>query len=121
MIYTSSSMALSMCELAVHLPLGILPGDFVMTGIMLPDDAGIMELNVNELSENWSQLPFHHATQKIGDGFISKMHWVAMKVPSVLVKNEFNYLLNPLHPRFSRIGMISTEAYTFDPRVFIRE
>ncbi len=120
MIYTSGSMALSMCELAVHLPLGILPGDYMMTGLLLPDDTGIKELNKNELPVNWFQLPFHHATQKVGDDFIQEMRWAVLKVPSALVRKEFNFLLNPLHPEFGRIGIAMTEPFTFDPRMFIR-
>jgi RES domain-containing protein len=52
-LYTSSSRALCMAEIAVHTPLGCLPVDYFMVEIEIPSDAIIKEISEDELPENW--------------------------------------------------------------------
>lgn len=117
-IYTSESRALAMSEILVHVSLATLPSDFVMMTIDIPDTIKIDELKISELAENWNQHPPSIGTQKIGDSFIDSMKYCILKVPSAVVKEDFNYLLNPYHKDFKKIKIIQTTDFPFDRRIF---
>ena len=119
-IYTSDSRALCTAEIAVHTPLGILPTDYELTTIQIPENTIIPELEISELPKNWKSIPHAHSTQEIGDQFVDDDHFLAIKVPSAVVQGEFNYLINPSHVDFKSVTIVKTEAFTFDERLFNR-
>jgi RES domain-containing protein len=120
MLYTSASQALCLCEIAVHLPLGIIPKDYYLLSLEVPDDMDILELTVADLPADWQAVPPSNNTQVIGDQFLSEGTYVCLKVPSAVVPGEYNYLFNPSHPAFSKIKIISAALMTFDSRLFTR-
>ncbi len=119
MLYTSQSIALCSTEIAVHTPLGNLPDDYVLMSIEIPDDS-ILEIQQSSLPSDWKFFPHPHSTQKIGDNFIAEEEYLVMKVPSVVVQGEFNYLLNPVHKDFQKVKILNTEPFSFDERLFRR-
>jgi RES domain-containing protein len=118
MLYTSGSRALCLTEIAVHIPLGILPMDFVLVSIELPEKAEIMEVKESELPENWRNFPHPKATNDIGNSFLSDSIYLILKIPSAVVQGEFNYLINPGHEFFSQIKISKVEDFYFDERLF---
>lgn len=120
MVYTSESRALCNTEIAVHTPLGNLPLDYKLISIEIPDDILIQELAKEYLPLDWKSIPHAHATQEIGDRFVSAEIYAVLKVPSAVVQDEFNYLINPGHKGSGRIKIISIEPFNFDERLFIR-
>jgi RES domain-containing protein len=54
----------------------------------------------------------------MGDELIRLNEFAVIKVPSAVVKGEFNYLVNPHHPDFNTIKIISQEDFPFDKRIF---
>lgn len=119
LIYTSSSRALSMLEVAVHLPFGILPLDYFMVSIELPDGS-YPAIPVTALASSWRSWPPSSSTQHVGDEFVKEGKHLALQVPSALVPEEFNLLLNPKHTAMTGVKIISKEPFTFDPRLFTR-
>ncbi len=117
-VYTSSSRALCMVEIAVHTPLGCLPTDFFMVEIGIPDNLQIIEVFEDELPQNWQSFGFKQITQAIGDGFIKEKKALVLKVPSAVVQGDFNYLINPGHKDIGSISIIKTRAFGFDERLF---
>ena len=65
----------------------------------------------------WRQYPHTAATQTFGAEWVQARRSVALRVPSVVVPGEFNYLLNPAHPDFKKIVIGKPEPFTFDPRL----
>jgi RES domain-containing protein len=120
LVYTSESRALCTTEIAVHTPLGNLPFNYQLISIELPDDIQIKELGAGELSAKWNSIPHSHSTQVIGDKFVAEGKFMVLKVPSVVVPGEFNYLLNPKHPEFNKVKIKSIEPFNFDERLFIK-
>lgn len=120
LVYTSASRALCTTEIAVHTPLGNLPLDFKIISIEIPESVTIQELGENNIPPDWSSIPHSHSTQLIGDRFVAEAKFPVLKVPSVVVKGEFNYLINPAHSESRRITIIATEPFNFDERLFIR-
>jgi len=119
MIYTSQSRALCIAEVAVHLPMGILPGDYNLISINIPGRS-ILSLTESELPKDWRSIPPAQSTRAIGDQFIYNQKHLTLKVPSMIVKGEYNFLINPLHPGMKHVSIISAEDFEFDSRLFIR-
>jgi len=117
MVYTSASRALCMAEVAVHMPLGIVPADYELATIEIPDNY-IMEVRIKELPEDWQALPHSDSTQKLGDNFIREGKYLALKVPSVVVQGEYNFLINPKHEAIKEVRVKHTEPFMFDKRLF---
>ena len=95
MIYTADSRALAMAEVVVHLSLSILPKDFQMMEIEIPDTIKMETLNIKKLNLDWNNHPATSQTQRMGDAFIDSAKAFLFKVPSAVVKGDSNILLNP--------------------------
>jgi|SRR5690554_2136102 len=118
MLYTAESRALAMAEVVVHLSLAALPDDYMMIEIDIPESIKIEVLEPQHLGVDWNSIPPRPNTQIIGDTFIySKKHCV-LRVPSAVVKGDYNYLLNPNHPDFKKIKIIEVTNFPFDERIF---
>lgn len=118
MLYTAESLALAMAEVLVHLSLVALPDDYMMIEIEIPDYIQIGLLDLSRLDENWNLNPLDLQTQELGDAFIRLKETCVLKVPSAVVKGDFNYLLNPKHPEIEQIRIKSITEFPFDQRVF---
>jgi RES domain-containing protein len=118
-IYTSQSRALCIAEVAIHLPMGILPGDFKLISINIPGRS-ILSLPVAALPADWRSIPPAQSTKKIGDEFVQHQKYLTLKIPSMIVKGEYNFLINPKHIGMRNVKIISIEPFEFDARLFIR-
>lgn len=67
--------------------------------------------------DEWRQYPHTPATQAFGAEWVKARRSVALRVPSVVVPGEFNYLLNPAHPDFKQVHIGRPEPFSFDPRL----
>ena len=118
LISTASNRSLAMAEVAVHFTLATLPIDYVMMTIFIPDSISIARLNQNDLPPHWNVFPHPQSTQKIGDRFVRENKYCVLQIPSAVTKGDFNLLINPYHPEFSSIKIISVEKFPFDNRIF---
>lgn len=117
LVYTAESRALATLEVFVHLDFSEdLPIDRFYVEINIPDNIEILELSMEQLSENWDSKPPILETQFIGDDFVSQKNTAVLKVPSAIVPSEFNYLINPNHHDSSKIKVISKQRLQFDNR-----
>ncbi|HLT33161.1 MAG TPA: RES family NAD+ phosphorylase [Aquaticitalea sp.] len=117
-IYTAESRALAMAEVAVHLSLATLPTDYVMMEIEISKTIKIKTVDSTTLNRSWNSNPPTTETQKIGDVFIESGKTAVLKVPSAVVKGDFNYLIHPHHSDFKKIKIISISDFPFDNRLF---
>lgn len=120
-LYTSESIALCTVEIAVHMPLGIVPADYHLIRIEVPDDVPMLEVSSEDLPADWKSFPHANSTQEIGDAFVLDGEHLALKVPSATVQGTYNYLLNPRHPAFRDVRIGSTTPFEFDKRLFVKE
>lgn len=118
-IYCANSRALAMAEVSVHLSLVTLPKDFIMLEVNIPRSIAIQILNKKTLSENWNDFPHINITQKLGDDFIYSNKNCVLKVPSAVVKGDYNYLINPHHQDFKKIKTVNYYEFPFDRRMFL--
>lgn len=118
MVYTAESRALATLEVAVHLDLSQdLPDDRYYVEIEIPDKITILEIDRINLPPNWNAHPPQIHTQIIGDEFVRNNQAAVLKVPSSIVPDEFNYLINPLHPDIAKIKVVKSERMRFDGRL----
>lgn len=119
LIYTGESRALCTTEIAVHTPLGIIPVNYFLQTIDIPDSE-ILELDKTKLDSNWKAFPHVNSTKLIGNNFIDNSHALILKVPSAVIQDDYNFLINPSHKNFKKVKMISVEEFGFDKRLFLR-
>lgn len=117
LVYTAESRALASLEIAVHLDLSEdLPNDRYFLEIEIPDNISILEVNINDLPKDWDAKPPTTTTQIIGDDFVYNNEAAILKVPSSIVPEEFNYLINPNHIDAKKIKAIKHHKMSFDSR-----
>lgn len=119
-VYASSSLALAALELLVHVDPEDVPDDLVALAIDVPDDAPREAVAVAELPEDWDRVADHPACTARGDRWARAGASLALLVPSVLVPEEANVLLNPAHPRMRGVQVVATRAFAFDRRLLRR-
>ena len=118
LVYTAESRALAMLEVSVHLDLSEdLPTDRYFVEIEIPDKIIIQEVKIEDLPEDWNSKPPTLTTQTIGDDFVIQNESAVLKVPSSIVPQEYNYLINPNHPDAKKIKVIRKKSLNFDPRL----
>jgi len=117
MIYTAASRALACLENLVHRNALGLDQLFRTMVIDIPDDLVIKRINSNSLPLAWQAFANYQYTQKLGDAWIAGRKSAVLQVPSALIPQEFNYLINPDHPDFKKIRLVATESFVFDPRI----
>lgn len=115
MVYLASSRSLAVLEsLANFIPTNI-PNDFVMLTVEAPEDFYTIPENV--LPGHWNEYPEQHILKQIGNSFLQRDEYLLLKVPSALVPEEFNYLLNPLHPKAGKVKILKKSPFNFDKRL----
>ena len=117
MLYTSSSRALSTLENIVHRSGEGLNKSFKCMVIRVPDEITLLDIKLDDLREDWYKYKNYKYSQTLGDKWIKEGKSAIMRIPSAIIKKESNYLLNPRHPDFSKIKIISIEDFDFDPRI----
>lgn len=117
-VYSAETRSLALLEIAVHLDLSEdLPDDRYYVEIDISDDIKVATLNIEDLPENWDIKPPTTKTQFIGDDFVKSKVSAVLKVPSCIIQQEFNYLINPHHPDSEKIKVISKDKLIFDARL----
>jgi RES domain-containing protein len=117
-VYVSSTLSLALVEVLVHLPAGLL-GAYAAVPVSF-GDAHVVALADADLPADWRDVPPPASTQAIGDRFVAEGRALALRVPSVVVPSESNYLLNPAHPAFTSLSIGAPVAFPFDPRLVRR-
>ena len=79
-------------------------------------DESFIEI-ANSLQGNWRQLPAPPSTREFGSRWVAESRSAVLRVPSIIVGGEFNYLLNPRHPDFAGLDIGDPQPFSFDPRL----
>jgi len=114
-IYTAATRSLAALEVLVHF--AVLPLDFVLTEIAIPDDVPVLSIEDSMLPEGWADAVSFSATQAIGAEWVSEGRYGVLSVPSSVVREERNYVLNPKHPDFQKMRFSAPRPFRFDPRL----
>jgi RES domain-containing protein len=114
-VYAAESIALAMLEVLGHWPK--IPANMSLITLEIPDNASIKTLKISELPADWRNSPGPQELADIGERWIQEGSFWLVRVPSVHVPTEFDYLLNPFHPEHQTLKISSIEPYPFDARL----
>ena len=116
-VYASQSIALAVLEYTLNYKRrGWVPAS-VLGRATIPDDVAIDAVEVSELPRNWSDPDPSSMLREIGEDWLERGATAVLKVPSAVVTEESNYLLNPEHPDFKKLTIGKSMRYQFDRRL----
>lgn len=116
-VYSSASLALAALEVLTHADIRDVPDDLVAMSIDVPDEGGVSSIGVDELPAGWNRIADGAVCVTRGDAWVAEGGTLALRVPSVVVPEEWNVLINPAHVRASGVRVVSSRRFQFDPRV----
>jgi len=116
LVYAAESRALAILELMVHLEADELLKHYRLISASF-DESLVKLLRVADLPADWKASRAPDTTKRIGDLWVASNESVVLKVPSIIVAGESNYLLNPNHPQFRKVLIGPPQAFRFDRRL----
>jgi RES domain-containing protein len=115
-VYCATSPALAALEFFVNLEPNQAPNDLLMAEAAIPDEL-VEQLSLVLLPGDWRELN-NLVCRDLGSGWAASGRSVALQVPSVVVEGDWNVLLNPRHPDFSKIHLAAPNPFRYDERMF---
>lgn len=113
-VYLAESSAAALLEVCVHTSANDVPPDFTLIKIEAPE-AQVQAIKPEDLPPGWqSQL---EVTRDLGTAWLHKKHSALLRVPSAIVPETTNFLLNPAHRDARRFKVIGVQLYPFDARL----
>ena len=116
-VYTSGTLSLAVLEFLVHVDSDLLPDSLVSVRATIPESVVIQTIHPSDLPDNWKDKIIPVTIQDVGTLWAKAATSPVLKVPSVLIEHEWNYVLNPLHPDFEKIRWESAAPFSFDPHL----
>jgi len=115
MIYTAETASLALLKLLVHVDSSLLPS-YTLFPVDF-DHSLVSTVEPSKLPRNWRTYPGPAALKRMGDEWLESLSSPILKVPSVIVPHEWNYLFNPEHSKFSSLKIGDAVALGIDPRL----
>jgi RES domain-containing protein len=95
-----------------------MPTDLVAVRADIRDNLEIVTVKAESLPANWRRYPAPDALTAIGTAWATRGSSATLGVPSAIIPEERNYLLNPVHRDFKRIRLHKPIPFHFDPRMW---
>lgn len=115
-VYASATLSLAALEYLVHVDIAEVPADLVALGIEVPDDAVAAVVGVSDLPSDWKR-PGAAGSADLGDAWVAAAASLTLSVPSAIVPEENNVLINPRHVRAADVRIASERPFAYDPRL----
>ena len=115
-IYTAGSRSLACLENLVHRSGEWQDKLYKVMLIELPDKITIHTIDPGKLKKGWEQVNNFAYCQLTAADWLNDATAAILKVPSAIIKKEFNYLINPQHADFKLIKLVGVEDFSFDMR-----
>ena len=115
-IYTSESRSLAILEYTVNVNLDDIPRALSIATLQIPDN-NILELKPEDLPGNWAAAPAPSSTKDFGTILLKKADAPVIRIPSAVIHQECNYILNPLHADSKNFKIISIDDFVYDVRI----
>jgi RES domain-containing protein len=115
-VYTSSSPSLALLEILVNIESTVPLPAYSLVPVEF-DTSLIERLSHDSLPANWLDYPPPIHTQRIGDLWVAEARSCVLAVPSTVVTQDVNYILNPNHRAFSSIVIGRPTQFKIDARL----
>lgn len=117
-VYTARSLSLAALELLVHLNPDRLPEDLMAYAIDIPDGLKVHRIDVEDLPDGWDRRAEDAELRRLGQAWAGAEEAAVLDVPSAVIPEERNVLINPRHPDASEVTIARERPFSFDPRLF---
>lgn len=116
-VYCSQSPAAALLEILAHFEIDVrdLPARYRLLKLRAPDDLSVEDVTLQDFAADWVERT--DVTRAIGDRWLERSRSPLLTVPSAVVPETFNVLLNPTHSDAKRIAVMYVSAHTIDPRL----
>lgn len=114
-LYTASTGSLAMLEILVHLN-QIPVQNFCVVCLEIPDEA-VFTYDQSLLPKNWWEYPSPNSLKKVGDQFVKKGEYLALRLPSSVIKEDEVILINPNHKAFKSASVAYVRPIDIDSRL----
>ena len=115
-IYTSESRALALLEYSVNVNIDEIPRALSFT-IFEIHGTEIYELKTEDLPGNWRDVPAPSSTKDFGTALLKAAKKPVLKIPSIIIPDEFNYILNPIHADSRKFKILEIKDFIYDMRI----
>jgi RES domain-containing protein len=102
-IYCSESIALATLEWLSHNGLSVSGFNYFRYSIEAPDRL-VKKIKLTDLPRRWESTPSNDETRDFADRHLFNQKYLAVSVPSVLIPEEFDLVINPLHTAFFKVA-----------------
>ena len=116
MLYASEHISLSVLEMLVQNRFTDFATDLNLIHLAFADTLSVKEVKNSKLKTDWIN-DFEY-TRFMGDQFIKAGTHAILKVPSAVIKEEHNFIINPSHSDFMKIKITQTVSFSTDKRLF---
>jgi RES domain-containing protein len=117
-VYCASNISLATLETVHYLSSSGLPYNRYLVRIDVPDDVWAARQTLDPPPGGWDAIPAGISARIAGDGWLASGASALLLVPSVIVPDEYNVLINPGHSDATGITAITLKRWIYDPRFF---
>ncbi|WP_310993865.1 RES family NAD+ phosphorylase [Aequorivita marina] len=117
LLYFAENLSLSLLEIIVHVEYAELPEEYSYIMIEIPDSSIKNIQSLDFIKPKWTTEAAVSQLQLLGSSWLKKSESLAMRVPSAVLPQENNILINPLHADFGKLKVIKTDKIDLDPRL----
>ena len=122
LVYTSGSAALACLETVVHIGAGALPLNRYLVRIDIPDEVFARRTLLEDLTPDsqrvgWDAEPAGRVSLDLGGAWVAAGDTAILEVPSVIIPEDSNFLINPAHPDATTITAIKLRRFQYDRRL----
>jgi RES domain-containing protein len=117
-VYVSATISLGLLEYLVNADPDLAPEALVRIPVDCPDEIQVDDITVAGLPREWRSYPAPDSVKDIGSEWLRGCRNLILSVPSVIVPQERNFVLNPCHLRFKELGIGPAEPFSLDPRLW---
>lgn len=116
-LYTTEHISLAVLEVLVHIKAYRRPLDYHLISIEIPDTTDAVTIDQHKLKKNWKDDAAYG--QFIGDEFLQAGQSMILRVPSAIIPEEYNLVINPSHPGAGKIKIRESKIFIFDKRLYL--
>jgi RES domain-containing protein len=116
MLYVAENISLAVLEMLVHNQFKDFAIELSIIKISIPETIEAKEIKLSKIKQDW--IDDYSYTKFIGNEFIKSANNLLLKVPSAVVNEEHNFLINPLHVDFKKVKITEVKQFRTDKRLF---
>lgn len=117
-VYSSATLSLAALEYFVHVSKETRPDDLVSISLEIQKNVRMEHISESKLPSNWRSYPAMDELKEIGRKWIKNGATAILTVPSAVIPQELNYLINPDHADFKKMKVGKPVPFNLDERMF---